>query len=138
MNLKAHLIYKSSNTCFSTLLPVYFYGMSSGKIGVLLSQFKNDNPFDTTQEWVVAIHNDFLYDFETDTILTANWEEVGIDEFMELADDLEQNITAIKAFGHFYSNNEAQQYFYANAHYMLESLKPYSEKANLYLTDWQM
>ena len=138
MNTKARLIYKSPNTCFTTCLPVYFYGMSSGKMVVLFSQFKNNIPFDTAQEWVMAYHNDFEYDYDTDAILTLDMEKVDIEEFMELADNLEQRITPVKSFGTFYSNNEAQQYFNVNLSQMLGSLKNVKSEINYYYTDWQL
>jgi hypothetical protein len=115
MNTKAHLIYKSVST-----------------------RFKTNDPRDTTQEWVMAMHCDFSYDYESDTILTNSLEEIGIEEFMDLADDLEQRIKTIKTFGDFSSNVEAQKYFNANFFKMLSNSKAVKEEIYSYYTEWQL
>ena len=121
MKTKIQLIYESLNTCFSTQLPVYFYGLSSGKMVVLYSCKKSDFAFDTTLKWILAEHEDFSYDYDSNTIFTNGIEEVGIDEFMELADNLEQRIKILATFGNFSSNSEAQHYLNLNVFNMLNS-----------------
>ena len=121
MKYKARLIYKSEYTCFETSLPVYFYGMSNGKMAVFFSI--NDNVFreDYTFKWILADHLDFSYDYYSDKILTEGFEEVGIEEFKELVDNLEQRIKTLATFGSFSSVTEAQQYLNINAYNMLIS-----------------
>ena len=138
MKTKTHLIYKSLNTCFQTYLPVYFYGINDGRMIVLFTRFKSNNPLDTTQEWVLAMHCDFSYDYELDIILTNSLEEVGIEEFMDLADDLEQRIKTLKTIGEFMSNAEAQKYFNINSSQMLSSIKPAKDEIYSYYTEWQL
>ena len=53
--------------------------------------------------------------------LTNDIEEVGIEEFMLLADNLEQRIMTLATFGNFSSKTEAQQYFNINAFNMVIS-----------------
>jgi len=138
MKTKTHLIYKSLNTCFQTYLPVYFYGMNDGRMIVLFTRFKTNDPRVTAQEWVLAMHCDFSYDFESDTILTNDLEEIGIEEFMDLADNFEQRIKILKTFGEFMSNAEAQKYFNMNSTQMLSGIKPAKAEINGYYTEWQM
>jgi hypothetical protein len=138
MKTKTHLIYKSLNTCFQTYLPVYFYGMNDGRMIVLFTRFKTNDPRDTTQEWVLAMHCDFSYDYESDKILTNALEEIGIEEFMDLADDQEQRIKTLKTFGEFMSNAEAQQYFNINSSQMLSSIKSAKDEIYSYFTEWQL
>lgn len=121
MKLQSRLIYKSVYTCFPTSLPVYFYGMSNGKMVVLFASSKTDFAYDTALKWILTEHLDFFYDFESGTILTTGLEEVGIDEFMLLADNLEQRIKRNATFGCFLTNAEAQQYFDINVNNMLLS-----------------
>lgn len=121
MKSKARLIYKSDYTCFHTSLPVYFYGMSNGKMVVLFASSKTNFAWDTTLKWIMANHMDFSYNYESDTIFTNGSEEVGLDEFMKLADTLEQRIKTIATFGNFSSRLEAQQYLNINAINMLIS-----------------
>lgn len=121
MKLQARLIYKSVYTCFQTSLPVYFYGLSNGKMVILFASSKSDFAFDNTLKWILAEHMDFLYNFESGSVLTTDAEEVGIDEFMLLADNLEQRIITLATFGNFSSKTEAQQYFNINAFNMLAS-----------------
>lgn len=123
MSIKSRLIYKSNNTCFQTFLPVSFFGMPDGRMLVCYTQFRNDDEDDTTQEWVVALHADFTYDYETDVIYTLETQEVDIEEFMELADTLEQRVKPLKTFGKFYNNTEAQQFFNQNGKLMLQSVQ---------------
>jgi hypothetical protein len=138
MKTKTRLIYKSLNTCFQTYLPVYFYGMNDGRMIVLHTRFKSNDPYDTTQEWVLAMHCDFSYDFESDTILTNALEKIGIEEFMDLADDLEQRVKTIKTFGDFSSNAEAQQHFNVNFFKMLNNSKHAKDEIYSYYTEWQL
>ncbi len=121
MKYKARLIYKSEYTCFETSLPVYFYGMSNSKMIVLFATNKNDFHEANAFKWILANHLDFAYDFNSDTILTEGFEEVGIDEFKELADNLEQRVKTLATFGNFSSRTEAQQYLNINAYNMLIS-----------------
>jgi type III secretory pathway component EscR len=97
--------------------------MPDGRMLVCYTQFRNDDEDDTTQEWVVALHADFTYDYETDVIYTLETQEVDIEEFMELADTLEQRVKPLKTFGKFYNNTEAQQFFNQNGKLMLQSVQ---------------
>jgi hypothetical protein len=132
MKLKSRLIYKSESTCFQTSLPVHFYGMSNGKMVILFTHCKYDFPYDATLKWILAEHMDFSYNYESNTILTNDYHEVGIIEFMELADNLEQRIKTIATFGNFSSGTEAQQYFNINANNMLISQSHTQVELNYY------
>lgn len=132
MKFKAHLIYESVNTCFDTTLPVYFYGMPNGKMVVLFSQNNNVFPFDTSVKWILAEHCDFSYNFEMGKIFLNDPQEVGMDEFIELADNLEQRTKKIATFGNFSSNSEAMNYLYINAIDMLISHKPVKFEMDYY------
>ncbi len=134
MKTKSKLIYRSENTCFQTLLPVYFYGMPDGKMLVLYTRFKSENPLDTTQEWIVAQHLDFTYNFESGRIYTMTGQEVSFEEFMELADNLEQRIRPLEWFGSFYNNREAQSYFNHHKYNMLNKTKTIKIEADEYLS----
>ena len=121
MKLQARLIYKSQYTCFQTSLPVYFYGLSNGKVVVLFASSKTDFAYDTAVKWIMAEHFDFMYDFENNKIFTTDNDEIGIDEFMLFADNLEQRIRILATFGNFSNKTEAQQYFNINSYYMLSN-----------------
>jgi len=121
MKLKSRLIYKSGYTCFQTSLPVYFYGMSNGKMVILFASSKTDFAYDTSLKWILAEHMDFSYNFESDTIFTNDSEEIGLEEFMLFADNLEQRIITMATFGNFSTKAEAQQYFNINVFNMLIS-----------------
>ncbi len=134
MKTKSKLIYRSENTCFQTLLPVYFYGMPDGKMLVLYTRFKSENPLDTTQEWIVAQHLDYSYNFESGRIYTMTGQEVNFEEFMDLADNLEQRIRPLEWFGSFYTNHEAQVYFNEYKDFMLNKSKPVNVEVDAYLS----
>lgn len=132
MKGNARLLYKSGNTCFHTKLPVYFYGIPNGKMVVLFTQHSNNFHFDTSIIWVLAEHMDFSYNFESGQILTNGSQQVDIDEFMELADNLEQRLKTIATFGSFSSVTEALNYFNINAYNMLISQKPVKLEMDFY------
>jgi len=119
MKYTARLIYKSVNTCFHTNLPVYFYGLSNGTIILLFASHQNEFPDDNTLKWTLAEHLDFSYDVASGTILTKDLLEIGLDEFMELADNLEQRIKITATYGNFSSNSEAMQYLNVNLQNLL-------------------
>lgn len=110
MKYTSRLIYKSVNTCFHTNLPVYFYGLSNGIIVILFASRNNEFPDDNTLKWTLAEHLDFSYDVDSGTILTADSREIGLDEFMELADNLEQRIKITATYGNFSNNSEAMHF----------------------------
>lgn len=132
MKLKSRLLYKSENTCFHTSLPVHFFGLSNGKMVVLFTANKHDFPFNSTLKWVISEHLDFSYDFEGNTILTNGYQKVEIDEFMDLADNLEQRTKTIATYGSFSSGTEALQYFNINALNMLNSQNQEQVELNYY------
>ncbi len=134
MKVNSKLIYQSDNTCFQTFLPVYFYGMPDGKMLVVFTRFKNENPLDTMQEWIVAQHLDYYYDFSTDKIISSGNQEIDINEFMDLADNLEQRIRPLEWFGSFYTNHEAQIYFNQNKNLMLNKIKTVEVEVDEYLS----
>jgi hypothetical protein len=86
---------------------------------VLFASNKTDFAYNTTIKWIMAEHIDFVYDFETNKIFTTDNDEIGIDEFMLFADNLEQRIKILATFGNFSNKTEAQQYFSINSYYML-------------------
>lgn len=134
MKVKSKLIYQSDNSCFQTFLPVYFYGMPDGKMLVVFTRFKNEDPMDTMQEWIVALHLDYHYDFSTGKIFTSENQEIDITEFMDLADNLEQRVRPLEWFGSFYSNHEAQSYLNQKIDLMLNKTKTVDIEVDEYLS----
>lgn len=124
MKGKARLLYKSYNSCFQTSLPVYFYGMPGGKMMVLFSRKKEDFYLKRNFEWVLAVHLDFWFDYDAGVIMDFKNREVGLEEFMELTDKLEQRINPVKIFGSFSGSGDALQFINENTFHMLISPKP--------------
>ena len=71
---------------------------------VLCSQNNNDFSFDRSLKWVLADNSDFSYNLEMGKIPTNDPLEVGIDEFMELADNLENLLSTQKKWKWIISN----------------------------------
>lgn len=122
--MNARLVYKSNNTCFRTFLPVYFYGMPSGKMVVLFTREKENLQLNKSVEWIVAEHLDFKFDYELDAIVDARNREMEFEEFMEYTDKLEQHVKHLRSFGNFSTYTDAQQYLNANISQMLFRPKP--------------
>ncbi len=62
----------------------------------LCSQINNVFSFDRSLKWVLAEYSDFSYNLEMGKIPTNDPLEVGIDEFMELANNLENLLSTQK------------------------------------------
>lgn len=122
--MNARLVYKSNNTCFHTFLPVYFYGLPSGKMVVLFTREKENLQLNKSVEWVLAEHLDFKFDYELDAIVDTQNRELDFEEFMEYTDKLEQHVKHLRTFGNFSTTTDAQQYFNANISQMLFNPKP--------------
>jgi hypothetical protein len=108
--------------------------MPDGKMLVVYTRFKNENPLDTMQEWIVAQHLDYHYNFSTDKIIASGNQEIDINEFMDLADNLEQRVIPLEWFGNFYTNNEAQNYFNKHKDVMLYKTKTVDIEVDEYLS----
>lgn len=122
--MNARLVYKSNNTCFRTILPVYFYGMPSGKMIVLYTREKENLQLNKSVEWVVAEHLDYKFDYKLDAIVDVQNREMEFKEFMEYTDKLEQHVKYLRTFGNFSTYTDAQQYLNANISQMLFNLRP--------------
>ena len=123
MESKFRLIYKSDMTCFDTFLPVHFYGMSNGKMVILFASSKTDFAYNTAWKWKLVDHIDFSYDYESDIIFTNGSEEVGIEEFVLLVDNLDQRIRPIATFGNFSTKAEAHKFYKMNLNNILVTPK---------------
>lgn len=122
MKSKARFIHKSFNTCFPALLPAYFYGIPNGEMLVMYVRDKENRYLKTDLEWVLAAHLDFHFDYESGAILDFQNPKYGFEEFIEIADKLEQKVRTLKTFGSFCSHSEALQFFYSNSDRMLYSI----------------
>lgn len=116
----AKLIHQSYMTYFPTRLPVQFYGLPDGKVYIVYARFyqiKNDR---TDLEYVLAVHDDFSYDFETMRLIPVNSNRAPI--YNEMVDNPDPNFTILEV------RRDIDSY-----HKAIEQLKKRAEK--LYSTD---
>lgn len=107
MKRDARLICKSNMTYLPTILPVYFYGMPDDKIYLIYSRFYDVNFDKAGMEFVIAVHEEFSYDYESGKI-TCHFKEASIPEFIEMIDRPEQRITILKVYRNLDSYSEAK------------------------------
>jgi hypothetical protein len=73
MKPTAKLIYKTCTSYLPTAFPAHFYGMPNGEVYLVYSRFYDIKFGKSGLEFVIAIHNEFLFDYKNNTtIATAN------------------------------------------------------------------
>lgn len=71
MKSTARLIYKTCTSYLPTAFPVHFYGMPNGKIYLVYSQFFDIKFGQSGLEFVIAIHKEFEYDYNTNKVISV-------------------------------------------------------------------
>lgn len=69
MNTVAKLIHQSNMTYIPTNLPVRFYGLPDGKVYLLYARFFLAKAERTDIEFVLAVHDEFYFDYEKDVLI---------------------------------------------------------------------
>jgi hypothetical protein len=74
MKSTAKLIYKTCTSYLPTAFPAHFYGMPNGKVYLVYSRFYDIKFGKSGLEFVIAIHNEFAFDYKSNTViaLTGN------------------------------------------------------------------
>lgn len=70
MKSLAKLIYQTCATYRPTAFPAHYYGMPNGKIYLVFSRFYKGGFNSSGLEFVFAEHNDFSFDYESETIVS--------------------------------------------------------------------
>lgn len=105
--MKAQLIYKSYMTYFHTLFPVYFYGLPNGKIVCIYACISEKENNKSGLEFVLAEHEDFIYDYHSGAIFIWGFKEITKQNFMDYVDRPDQRVVPMKKQGEFQSIPEA-------------------------------
>ena len=72
MSTVAKLIHQSNMTYIPTKLPVRFYGMPDGKVYMVYARFYKQAPDRTDMEFVLALHQEFRYDYSMGKLIPEN------------------------------------------------------------------
>lgn len=72
MKTLAKLIYQTYVSYLPTAFPAHFYGMPNGKIYLVFSRYYKVDFGKSGLEFVFAEHQDYSFDYESETILPSN------------------------------------------------------------------
>lgn len=107
MESMARLIHKTYLTYLPTTLPVNFYGLPDGKVYIIYSRFYEIN-FDTSGlEFVFAVHEEFLFDYQNEKLFSVA--PLGKPINAVLVDKPEQKIKILKVYRNVNSYSQAQK-----------------------------
>lgn len=108
MKPKARLIHKTYMTYLPTTLPVNFYGLPDGKVYIIYSRFYEINFDSSGLEFVFAVHEEFLFDYKNEKLLSANLPQQPL--IAEMVDKPEPRIKILKVYRSFNSYGQAQNF----------------------------
>ena len=103
----AKLIHKTYASYLPTAFPAHYYGMPNGKIYLVFSRFFRASEGRTGVEFVFAEHEDFLFDYEQEKVLTCSAEQHA-SVFAENVDRPRAKINVLSINREFNSYGEAQ------------------------------
>lgn len=117
MQTLAKLIHKTYASYLPTAFPAHYYGMPNGKILLVFSRFYEVDFGDSGLEFVIAEHQDFVYDYEKEQVIPKlrSWNTTPV--FAEQVDYPRAKIDIIdinremQSYGQalVYLNNEAKK-----------------------------
>ena len=123
MKSNCQMIHKSYMTYLPTSLPVYFYGMPDGKVYLLYARLNENNLYNSELEFVVAVHEDFTYDFAKQKIYLNNCLEINQSEFVEKVELPYQRVNIIEVFNDMKTYAEAQKLIFSVSGLFVENLE---------------
>ena len=106
----ARLIYKTNMSYLPTSLPVNFYGMPNGKVYIIYSRFYEINYGRSGQEFVLAVQQEFFYDYETGKLYLVSGAKKEYPVFPEMVDKPHPLIKILKVYRKFKSYAETECY----------------------------
>lgn len=104
---RAKLIHQTHTTYLPTQFPVHYYGMPNGKIYLVFSRFYEIDYGKTGLEFIFAIHQEFSYDYEKDTLYSVYAEGYGTPIYSEMIDKPDPKIKTVKIYRNLNSYGEA-------------------------------
>jgi hypothetical protein len=116
MESKARLIHRTYLTYLPTTLPVNFYGLPDGKVYIIYSRFYEINFNNSGLEFVFAVHEEFLFDYKNEKLLTVT--PLGQPINTVLVDKPEPKIKILKVYRNVNTYSQAQKLLNEIAHKM--------------------
>lgn len=104
----AKLIHKAQMSYLPTAFSAYYYGMPNGKIYLVYSRFYELGYGKTGLEFVFAIHKEFSYDYDKETIIPKDNINRNLPVFEESIDKPDPKIKIFKIKRNMNSYGEAQ------------------------------
>ena len=121
MKTLAKLIHSTYASYLQTAFPAHYYGMPNGKIYLVFSRFYEVDFGETGLEFVFAEHNDFLFDYENETIFPSGFKRKPTPIFSEQVDNPHCKYNIFKINRQLNSYGEAQMFLNQKAQKMKHS-----------------
>lgn len=114
----ARLIYKTNMSYLPTSLPVSFYGAPDGKVYIIYSRFYEINYGRSGREFVLAVQQEFFYDYETGKLYLVPGAKKEYPIFPEMVDKPHPLIKILKVYRKFKSYAETECHLYSTINKM--------------------
>ena len=118
----ARLIHKTNMSYLPTSLPVNFYGLPDGQVYIIYSRFYEVNYNRSGQEFVLAIQQEFFYDYATGKLYLDSGAQKEYPVFPEMVDKPHPSIKILKVYRNFRSYAEAERHLNSIASEMILSV----------------
>jgi len=107
MKAVSKLIYKTYMTYLPTGFPVHYYGMPDGNVYLIYARFYKVTFGHSGLEFVIARHDEFSFDYETEELFSAAEDSDNMKMYNEMVDKPEPKIKIIKVYRSLESYSEA-------------------------------
>jgi len=104
----AKLIHQTQISYLPKVFSAQYFGMPNGKIYLVYPRFYEGGYGKSGMEFVFAVHQEFSYDYEKDTILATNNKRNNLPVFAESIDKPDPKIHIVKVRKNLNSFGEAQ------------------------------
>ena len=105
----AKLIHKTNITYLPTNLPVQYFGLPDGKVYVVFARFYEVKFQRSDLEFVIAVHQEFSYDYENAKLIPHRLENEKSPVYNEMVDKPNAKITIQKVYRELNSFAEAEK-----------------------------
>ena len=103
----AKLLHKTCTTYLPTASPAHFYGMPDGNIYLIFSRFYHEAFDKSGLEFIIAVHQEFAFDYENNSIVSKHRTKNLLPVFAETIDKPNPKIRILEIIRNMNSFGEA-------------------------------
>lgn len=104
------MIHKTNMSYLPTSLPVNFYGLPDGQVYIIYSRFYEVNCNRSSQEFVLALQQEFFYNYATEKLFLVSGAQKKYPVFPEMVDKPHPSIKILKVYRNFKSYAQAERH----------------------------